>query len=718
MSFRNVRMKGAASIHWMRKGILILLAPKNALATRDITPAALIQVPVAWGQATQGAGADRVMVDFKAQAKRQAPDRQRTGSATMPKQMEPLPLTHAAMTDESPHAAPLSPDLASHPILGRLSDSDRVALLRQFEYVIVPTGEILLGQGQLHQRTGLILSGTVAMQDPDLGVSVQLHSGALFGFGATPLIPLESWQAIAVTDCRIAYLQPDTITALCQQQGGLAYFFPSVPAFTQWDIDHTAMRAAQPDLLNAPLRTLLKQAPAMLAPGASIRAAAQLMCEQRISAVLLFEEPGLLGLITDRDLRNRVVAQGLDIDGPASDIATRSPYTLEARRPVFEAMQLMARHNIHHIPVTDGPNLVGMVTATDLSQQHSTSALYLSSDIHGQTSIEGLAGIGAHVKDLQQHLAGADASAYSTGQIITTITDALTTRLITLAEAALGPAPIDYVWVAAGSQARSEQTARSDQDNCLILDDSYTEAEHGDYFRIFSRFVCDGLAACGYILCPGGMMAMTDAWRQPRARWAQYFQRWVDEPQPKALMLTCVFFDLRAIHGKTELLEQLRHELLQRTRGNSLFLAHMVSNALKHRPPLGLFGHISLIRSGAHARTIDLKHTGIVPIVDLARVYALAGGIEAINTRERLDQAGQTSEVSEQSARDLRDALEFISKLRIAHQARQTQAGQAPDNFLALSELSNFERSQLKEAFAVVQTLQSVLAQRYQGGRC
>ena len=181
-------------------------------------------------------------------------------------------------------------------------------------------------------------------------------------------------------------------------------------------------------------------------------------------------------------------------------------------------------------------------------------------------------------------------------------------------------------------------------------------------------------------------------------------------------MLTCVFFDLRAIHGKNDLLDGLRTDVLRRTKGNSLFLAHMVSNALKHRPPLGLFGNISLIRGGENAGTIDLKHTGIVPIVDLARVYALAGGIAAVNTQDRLEASGQAGEVSVKGAHDLRDALEFLAGVRITHQARQMQQDLPPDNFLRLDELSNFERSQLKEAFGVVQTLQGVLGSRYQGG--
>ena len=206
-------------------------------------------------------------------------------------------------------------------------------------------------------------------------------------------------------------------------------------------------------------------------------------------------------------------------------------------------------------------------------------------------------------------LAAADASAYSTGHIITTITDALTTRLIHLAEVKLGPPPVDYVWVAAGSQARSEQTARSDQDNCMVLDDRYDEALHGEYFRAFSQFVCDGLAACGYIHCPGEMMAMTDKWRQPRARWAQYFHQWVDKPEPMALMLTCVFFDLRAIHGKTELLESLRRD----ERVALIFISHDLSLVRS------LCDRVLILRGGNVVESGDSGHVFAQPRSEYTR---------------------------------------------------------------------------------------------------
>ncbi|HRA14897.1 MAG TPA: putative nucleotidyltransferase substrate binding domain-containing protein [Giesbergeria sp.] len=619
--------------------------------------------------------------------------------------------------ESSPAPATVLQALAQHRAWSQLDPATLAALAPRWEQTQANVGAPLLPQGRLHNRTGLILDGMVDLHDPDLDIAVHLQPGDMFGFGATPAQHLTTWQATAASDCRMAWLDADIVTKLCREHGALAYFFPSLPATGQTSPASTSDSSVHLNLLGTSVRALIKREPITLPPDTSIRAAAQRMCDLRVSSVLLVQQDHLFGLVTDRDLRNRVVAQGLDIDRPVSDIATLAPLTMQAQSPAFEALLLMARHNIHHMPVMDGTRIVGMITATDLAEQHSTSPVYLAGDVYKQTTVEGLARTSTKIRPLQQHLAAADASAYSTGHIITTITDAITTRLLHLAEAQLGPPPVDYVWVAAGSQARSEQTAKSDQDNCLVLDDRYDEAAHGDYFRALSRFVCDGLADCGYIHCPGEMMAMTDKWRQPRARWAQYFQQWVDKPEPMALMLTCVFFDLRAIHGKTELLDSLRQEVLQRTRGNSLFLAHMVGNALKHRPPLGLFGTISRIRGGENAGTIDLKHSGIVPIVDLARVYALAGGVAAVNTHDRLEQVAQAGEVSPQSARDLRDALEFLSKLRIDHQARQITQGQEPDNFLALEELSNFERSHLKEAFSVVQTLQGVLGQRYQTGR-
>ncbi|MCU0925570.1 MAG: DUF294 nucleotidyltransferase-like domain-containing protein [Hydrogenophaga sp.] len=604
--------------------------------------------------------------------------------------------------------------LQRHRVFGLLSEPDRHALLGQLKVHDVGAGEDFLADDSLHEQLHWVLSGTVSLRDAQHHEIVALQVDELFGLQAGSDLGVSA--ALAVGACTVASIDAASLETLRDGLPALNYLLPGhgVRA-AQRPRANAAAKASDPalNLMTTPVRNLIKREPITLSPNTSIRDAAQLMSTQRVSSVLIVEQDHLFGVVTDRDLRNRVLATGLDPARPVADIATLAPLSIDVQNPAFDALLLMARHNIHHVPVLDGQRIVGMITATDLTEQHSTSAVYLAGDIYKQTTVEGLQAAAGKIKRLQQSLAGADASAYSTGHIITAITDAITTRLLQLGEAKLGPAPVDYVWVAAGSQARSEQTAKSDQDNCMVLDDAYDETLHGAYFKALATFVCDGLDACGYIYCPGEMMAMTDTWRQPRRQWADYFARWTSQPDPKSLMLTCVFFDLRAIHGTTALLDDLRQDVLQRTRGNSIFLAFMVGNALQHQPPLGMFKGISTIRSGEHRGKIDLKHTGVVPIVDLARVYALAGGHSAVNTHDRLVSAAAGSAISEQSARDLRDALEFMAAMRIRHQARQMAKGEKPDHHLDPAEISNFERTQLKDAFTVVQSLQSVLAQRY-----
>jgi CBS domain-containing protein len=143
---------------------------------------------------------------------------------------------------------------------------------------------------------------------------------------------------------------------------------------------------------------------------------------------------------------------------PLQALVQRNPITLPLNASVLEVARTL--------------RWMGMLTASDLMRQQSTSPVHLARNIHRQNTLEGLVGIGQQVKALQNHLSTANTSAYNTGHIITAITDALTCRLIALAEADLGPPPVPYVWVAAGSQGRCEQTAKSDQDNCMILDDA------------------------------------------------------------------------------------------------------------------------------------------------------------------------------------------------------------------------------------------------------
>ncbi|GAB2738754.1 DUF294 nucleotidyltransferase-like domain-containing protein [Melaminivora jejuensis] len=603
--------------------------------------------------------------------------------------------------------------MATQRVLGALPESARQQLAGHWQEMHGAPAEVLLADGELSERLGWLLDGTLELADPQAGWSLPLRPGELFGGGVHGAAP--GVQVVATTACRVLLLDVAVLQRMVQQYPWLQLLLPTLEGSTP--VPAPAPALASGNLLAGPVGSLISRAPVCIDGSQSIRSAARRMAEAGVSSILLTQQGQLSGLLTDRDLRRRVLADGLDPERPVAEAATPAPWTLQRQQPIFDAMTLMARHHIHHLPVLDGGKLIGMVTASDLWRLQSPFALHLTQDIYRQGDLAGLVACSARVRHLQSSLARAGASAHSTGILITSVTDACTIRLIQLAEQHLGPAPVPYVWVAAGSQARMEQAARTDQDNCLVLSDDYRQEMHGAYFDLLARFVCDGLAACGYVHCPGGIMAMTPQWRQPWAQWDAYFSRWTRQPDAQALMLTGVFFDMRAVCGEAALLHSLRRAMLQRTRGNGLFLAHMVGNALGQRPPLGMFGQITVERGGDHPGTIDLKHGGIVPIIDLARVYALAGAQEAVNTHERLAVAADSGEVSAEAARDLMDTLEFIAGLRIAHQSRQIAAGQEPDNHLQLAELSSFERRMLKDAFGVVQKLQAVLGQRYQAGR-
>jgi CBS domain-containing protein len=448
----------------------------------------------------------------------------------------------------------------------------------------------------------------------------------------------------------------------------------------------------------------------------SVREAARIMTEARVSSLVICDGERLAGMVTDRDLRSRCIAAGLSFDEPVGRIMTENLHTTTTSTLGFQALIAMTRLNVHHLPVLDGERVVGVVSTTDLVRFQSANSVYMVGDIRKARDLDTLVAIGARVPELQVHLVNGGATADQVGQAVSAVTDAFTQRLLEMAEEELGPPPVPYVWMAGGSQARREQSSHSDQDNALLVADHMKPGDD-DYFSALAKVVNDGLNACGYVYCPGGVMASNPKWRQPLRIWRKYFNTWIEKPEPMALMLSSVFFDLRPIHDPEGMFPELHEFVLEACRANRIFIAYMVSNALKHRPPIGFFRNFVLIRGGDHDQTLDIKHRGVVPIVDLARIYALSAGLPQVNTIERLEQGARFNAVSKGGAANLIDALEFIGALRMQHQSRQLRNGEKADNYLHPDRLSRLERGHLKDAFSLISTMQESLGQRYQAGR-
>lgn len=451
-------------------------------------------------------------------------------------------------------------------------------------------------------------------------------------------------------------------------------------------------------------------------PDSSICDAARIMTDYRVSSLIIMDGSRLAGLITDRDLRSRCIAADLSRREPVHKIMTENLHTIEADTLGFQALITMTRLNVHHLPVMDDGQVIGVISTSDLVRFQSANAVYLVGDIYKAPSLDALVQISGKVAEVQVYLVTGGATADQVGQAVSAVTDAITLRLLKLAEEQLGPPPVPYAWMAGGSQARREQSSHSDQDNALLIAD-HAKPKDDEYYAALANFVNDGLNACGYVYCPGDVMARNPKWRQTLRIWRKYFTTWIERPEPMALMLSSVFFDLRALHDPEGLFGELRDHILEHSRANRIFIAYMAANALKHRPPIGFFRNFVLVSGGDHDHTLDIKHRGTVPVVDLARVHALSAGIREINTIERLKRAAEVQAMSRDGAANLIDAIEFIGTLRMQHQVRQLKKGRKADNYLPPDELSPLERGHLKDAFSLINTMQESLGQRHQAGR-
>ncbi|KIC44187.1 histidine kinase [Ruegeria sp. ANG-S4] len=571
-------------------------------------------------------------------------------------------------------------------------------LARQIEVWEVDEDAAIYDLGHPLPGVFVIYEGQVEITDEN--GSVVSHLGLRNSFGERGLLKdgKAATKARTHTPSVLIVLPPELVRELMNNHDVVSKFFNRT----------RGERSGPQSLATSAIDVLMAHNPATCPPDMPVQNAAKIMRDKHISSLCVTEGDTLLGIATLRDISGKYVAAGLAADTPISAIMTRDPVTLSPSDIGSDVLHIMMERGIGHIPISEGGRLVGIVTQTDLTHYQAVNSAELVRRIAHADTADQMADVTAEIPQLLVQLVAGGNRHEIVTRLITDIADTATRRLLALAEAKLGPAPVPYLWLACGSQGRQEQTGVSDQDNCIILDDAVTEADM-PYFADLAKFVSDGLDACGYFYCPGEMMATNPRWCQPLSVWRDYFRGWIAKPNPEAQMLASVMFDLRPIGGAFELFEDLQGETLSEANANSIFVAHMISNSLKHTPPLGLLRGFATIRSGEHRNTLDMKHNGVVPVVDLARVYSLQGKLTEANTRARLKAAETTGVLSHSGARDLLDAYDLIAETRLNHQVKLAKSGGSPDNYLPPSDLSDFERSHLRDAFVVVKTMQSAV---------
>lgn len=609
--------------------------------------------------------------------------------------------------------------LADHPPFDQLDDAVLDHLPKDLTIRYLRRGSPFPPRDADRPCLYIVRKGAVELRNDQDELVSKIAEGDVYSSPCLPGDPEGKLNGVAVEDSLFYLLPCERLSTLREADDNFDdYFTQSLGTRLRRARETlTESTRAGGNLLTLAVGELITRVPIAVSPDTTIQVAAQTMTREHCSALLIMEDDELVGIITDRDLRSRCIAEGIECTRQVGEIMTRNLKKVAPDTAAFEALLTMTRLNIHHLPVVDNRGVRGVISTTDLIRYQSTNSIYLVGNVRKCKSVDALVQASAELPELQVQLVAASASAYQIGQAVSSVTDAITRRLIELAEERLGPAPITYAWLAGGSQGRHEQTVHSDQDNALLLADDYQPDLHGDYFEQLSRYVNDGLNACGYYHCPGGIMASNAKWRQPYRVWRQYYDDWITHGDRKAVMVSINFFDLRVIHGDESLYARLSADVLQQASENKVFLAYLAKNSSSTRPPLGFFRNFVLVSDGDHANTLDLKLRGIIPVVNMARVYALNAGLREVNTVERLRACIEAHSLSAEGAANLEDAFEFIGTLRARHQAGQIKSGNEPDNYVSPDELTPLERSHLKDAFAAINALQDALEQRYQSGR-
>ena len=603
--------------------------------------------------------------------------------------------------------------LAQHPPFDALPAPVLGALPARLTVRYYRRGTPIIARGVDNHSLFVLRAGAVEVRDANGTLVERSEPGTCLGSITLTQGNPSTFDATAIEDSLVLVMPAEVFHELNDRYPEVENFFDNQRAHRMSGAVATlASSVSGGAILKTAVRDIIRREPVTAPVTATIREACATMARVGVSSLLIMDGDSLAGIVTDRDLRNRVLAADRDPGGPITEIMTSKPITGSADAMAFEVMLEMVGRNIHHLPILADGRPVGVVTTTDLMRLEQANPVYLVGDIAKQTTVEGVATINARLPQVVEMLVSQDATADDIGRIVTAIGDAVERRLLALAEAELGPAPVPYCWVTLGSRARLEQALAADQDNALILSDLATE-EHTAYFTALAERVVGWLVECGYPLCQGEVMATNPRWRRPLREWKEEFHTWLTQPVPDAVLAGSIFFDMRGVYGDLSLYRKLRKFVRHTAPESRLFLAHLAKQAALNEPPLGFFKGFVLAKEGDHKDTLDIKRGGVGAVVELARVHALSLGSPGVNTTMRIQAAIKNGVISQERGADLLDAFEFISYVRLRHQAAAVRAGREPDNRVSPDDLSSFDKRHLREAFGIVRSAQSAMAHRY-----
>ena len=586
---------------------------------------------------------------------------------------------------------------------------DRIAAATQIGFF--PDGSTILTRGGPPSTfLYVVRTGAVELVDDDTVIDL-LEEGELFGHPSliAGLPPTFSVRAVEDTLC---YLIDRTVAdEVLRTRSGIEFLAHGLARRGRLIAEaREGERIVRPP---PPISALIHREPIACAPSTTVGEAAATMTEERVSSILVLGDE-LLGIVTDRDLRMKVVATGRDLGAPVTDVMSAPVVTIRSDATADDALRLMLERGFHHLPVVDPHGrIVGVVSDTELLGLERTASFGLLRALDRASTADAVVGAMSGLPRVAASVVSAGMDPVDVGHVIASAIDTATRRLIHLAIAELGDPPGPWAWLALGSAARHEQSLDTDQDHALVFmatDVSVQEADR--YFEELARRVTDGLVACGIPRCRGGVMAESPAWRADRDGWLETFETQLAERDIGGTAFSNIALDFRRVAGALEVETDIERLVRDAARRGGL-IRKLASTALNLKPPTGFLRDFVLESEGEHSGTLDVKHGGITPVTNLARTFAVATGASTNRTIERLRAAVAAGGIDADLGVGLEEAFRLLWRIRLEHQTDQLDRGETPDDAVDPRRLGALTRRSLREAFRLIAAGQHLLSTTY-----
>ncbi|WP_153915818.1 putative nucleotidyltransferase substrate binding domain-containing protein [Shewanella sp. TC10] len=582
--------------------------------------------------------------------------------------------------------------------------------------IYVAQGEIVdLSADNQEKHLYIVRSGAMEQRKKSGVLRARLEAEDLFGFTFldSDVDDDQGYQATAIEPCLLYLIPHSALQTLFTKTPEYAEHFASQAQVRLNSALDVVWSNKEKGLFIRKVKDVASGRIAVVTADMSIQAVAhEMRMIKRTSCAVIYEDDKIVGLITDRDMTKRVIVEGYPIDKPIKDVMTSNPLTVTPEDLVLQAASLMMQYNVRNLPVVENNKVVGLLTTTHLVQNHRMQAIFLIEKIKYAVSVKELATLNPERQAIFEALVEGKVVPETIGKVMAMIFDAYTRRLINIMIDQLGEPPCDFAWIVAGSHARNEVHCLTDQDSAIVLADNVTENDR-IYFKHLADFVTQGLDRCDYPLCTGNYMPTTDKWRQPLSMWKQYYKKWVANPEYERLLNISVFLEIRTVFGNQNFEHELHESMHNHICENAEFLGILVKDATNTNPPLGIFNSLVLEKSGENNKTLNIKKYAINLIIDLARIYALAVGSDALQTEARFQAANKAGVLSDDAFQNIMGAYRFILSFRYSHQLTALKEGKIPDNNINPDTFGSFERKHLKDAFRIIADQQDAAKLRF-----